>query len=1179
MKIAAFGLVGVLLIVLVGSLIGPQVYDWNRHKADIVDQVRSLTGRQLTINGDLTMRLLPSPRLTVADVSLANAPEGVAADIAQIRYAEVELAFWPLLRLGVDVRLVRLVDPVIAVESLADGRWNWEVTAVATHAAAEDSAGSDGGRTTEPPPSPPESLPVRLDSVEIVNGQLTFHDHAAATVEHIEGLTASIRAASLQGPAEARGTARVRGVPFRFEAAIGNVAARSVVPVKVDVSTADDNARVAAHGFLSELASDPRFDGTLRTEGDVLASAIHAIHPQPLPGFLAQAFLVDGELQASASDVSFRSKDMRLGDTAMTVRLDAAFANDSAVDVDVRVGRIDVDTWSTLPPVRPEDPDRADSTEAGAQADEVSWVASQPVEGPDQDSMELVSLPDGIDVQVGVAVEALAFRGGVIREAVANARLDGGEVTLNQLAAKLPGGADVAVFGFVTAANGRLRFDGDMDVRAPDMSSALAWLGVDANSLAHIPLRSLTATGKIALTTQQVQARQVVIALDGSIIEGDLEFSFAERPKLETALAIDRIDLDGLLADPRRATAFGAAPSADLHTDGYGMNDEGPTTAEAADAVERLDPPSVAGTIFKELDADIQVLINTLTWNGASAAGVNVDASLRSGDVTIRRAAIDDLAGARTNLTGRLVDAGGTPWLDRVQIEAEVPDAGRLARALGQSVPTQVSALGPVDAQAVVSGNAQGAAIEATLRARTATLELTGSASLTPDFRFTGTSRLRTDDSAPLVSVLAPNYRPVGPFGPTSVSADLAIAPMEIALDALVGTVAGIDLTGSIQLDTATEPINVRVDLTTDDVEFDRFKPAQQRAQRHWDVTPASWAAVPVATDVGSGVFLASDVHPRWSRRPIDLTALGAVNGLLKWQSKTASLDKFTASDVQLSASLEESTLTIPSFTASAWGGAMQGSGSLDAKETPAFAVDLSLADASLKHLAGDDVGGVQSGTLSISLQATGGGASEWDLVSSLIGTGRFRAQGLQATPDAASLPLMGPVLQAFGTLQTTVDRLLRPVVGATGTPRVSPGEAGGEFEIMSGIVSADDISFRSPLIAGDAQAQMNLPAWTVAVEGTAHLDASFASTVSAGLVQVPGEIRFETKGSLDNPKFKVRANTLKIIAPKPGISDGNQLKPNVNDVLEQILPDLGQRIDQPDPRPRVDDLLRDVFR
>ena len=50
----------------------PRFIDWNQYKEEIQDQVRDATGRNININGDVSIAIIPALALIANDVSLAN---------------------------------------------------------------------------------------------------------------------------------------------------------------------------------------------------------------------------------------------------------------------------------------------------------------------------------------------------------------------------------------------------------------------------------------------------------------------------------------------------------------------------------------------------------------------------------------------------------------------------------------------------------------------------------------------------------------------------------------------------------------------------------------------------------------------------------------------------------------------------------------------------------------------------------------------------------------------------------------------------------------------------------------------------------------------------------------------------------------------------------------------------
>ncbi len=201
---------GALLVLLVGGvLVGPGLVDWNQYKGDIQAQARKATGRDLVINGNIKITVLPAPALIAGDVSLANSEGASSPNMMRLKSLEVRVALAPLLTGRIEVERVKLVDPVVELEVLADGRRNWVFdTGGGTPQAVPPQAGPGEPAAANSAPS------ITLDNFTIENGTLIYRDANNGSVERIEAVYGYFAAASLAGQFESAGGLRIRGVPL-----------------------------------------------------------------------------------------------------------------------------------------------------------------------------------------------------------------------------------------------------------------------------------------------------------------------------------------------------------------------------------------------------------------------------------------------------------------------------------------------------------------------------------------------------------------------------------------------------------------------------------------------------------------------------------------------------------------------------------------------------------------------------------------------------------------------------------------------------------------------------------------------------------------------------------------------------------------------------------------------------
>ena len=195
------------LLLLAGAYVALSTLDLNAFVGPVKDRVKAVTGRELTIRGDVRLALSMRPRVVLNDVALGNAPWGVAKDLVTAERLELELALLPLLSRRFELTEVTLVGPVVALETDAKGQRNWDLGK-----RPGASAGADGAGT-------PAALGVA--SLEIVRGKLTYRDGATGGVTPIAVDRFSLRARSATAPIAVEFSGRIDDVPVAVEGTLG----------------------------------------------------------------------------------------------------------------------------------------------------------------------------------------------------------------------------------------------------------------------------------------------------------------------------------------------------------------------------------------------------------------------------------------------------------------------------------------------------------------------------------------------------------------------------------------------------------------------------------------------------------------------------------------------------------------------------------------------------------------------------------------------------------------------------------------------------------------------------------------------------------------------------------------------------------------------------------------------
>ena len=291
-------ILGLVALLVAAVIVLPGFIDWNDYKTPIQAQLKALTGRNVVIGGDIHITVLPTPAVVASGVRMANIKGASAADMVRLKSLEVRIALGPLLTGNIQVETVKLVDPIVELERLADGRVNWEFTPTRTEADGSASVPLSGGAGS-PFPAAGDGAAIRLDSFHIENGTIIYRDAASGESERIEHLDARLSAESLSGPLDSAGKFTFRGVSLSYEIAIGKVINERTVPVNMVLATPSGGTKVEISGVVVELADAPKFKGKVMGSGKMLSDLLRATGGVPLdrknPGATIRGLLADAE--------------------------------------------------------------------------------------------------------------------------------------------------------------------------------------------------------------------------------------------------------------------------------------------------------------------------------------------------------------------------------------------------------------------------------------------------------------------------------------------------------------------------------------------------------------------------------------------------------------------------------------------------------------------------------------------------------------------------------------------------------------------------------------------------------------------------------------------------------------------------------------------------------------------
>ena len=93
-----FGLSVLFALAVAAAVFFVATFDANRYKAQISQLVKKNTGRDLQLNGDISLSVYPDIALNLGSASLSNAIGFGAKPFAQVKSAKVGVQLMPLLK-------------------------------------------------------------------------------------------------------------------------------------------------------------------------------------------------------------------------------------------------------------------------------------------------------------------------------------------------------------------------------------------------------------------------------------------------------------------------------------------------------------------------------------------------------------------------------------------------------------------------------------------------------------------------------------------------------------------------------------------------------------------------------------------------------------------------------------------------------------------------------------------------------------------------------------------------------------------------------------------------------------------------------------------------------------------------------------------------------------------------
>jgi len=646
---------GVVGLVVVAAVAAPLLIDVNSYKPKIVSEVKAMTGRDLVIDGPISLSILPTPTVSVTGVKFSNVPGSKNPSMVEMKSVTVKPSLFGLLAGNIEVSEVTLIEPKIVLEINAEGKPNWEFAPSVAEA-----------KPVAPKPVSPK--PLSLGRLTIDNGTLIFSDSKAGISVVADKANFSASVGSIDGPYTLAGGADINGSPLKLDLAVGPKGSSGH---NAEVTLQAGGGKLTFRGTLSELGPTARIAGVASAATDSLTGFVGTLvkltgQPEPaLPPLLAGKFVFDGAVEASQTAFAAKNFKVTLGQDSGSGSFAVALKPALAVDGKIAIPKLDLDKWmaAVARPAAPPATPPATPPSAG----------NRPASAPASSGGSMLG---DVTAKLALDIGEIVYNKKAIRNAVVELDARGGAVAVPKLSATLPGDMVLQAKSTMTGDAAKPNVTGEFSLVGPKLRETLSWLDVDMASVPASKLQKLSLKGRMASSGGNVQVSDAVFELDDLKGNGGVVVTFGVPLSIVTSLNIDTLDLDSFLVPAAAQKPAASAPAA---------------SASAPSARQPAAGPSIG----------LKAKVAKLVYNKETIQGVDVDVALQGSTLRLNDVKVGNIGGGRFAVRGSVANYSAPQPRPDIAFSFEAPDMGRVLKVVGASGPSD---LGAVSASGGIAG-------------------------------------------------------------------------------------------------------------------------------------------------------------------------------------------------------------------------------------------------------------------------------------------------------------------------------------------------------------------------------------------------------------------------------------------------------------------------------------------
>lgn len=1079
-----FFIISFIVLLLVGAVIAPNFVDWNKYKPEIIQQIKSASGLDVQINGDLSLAVLPSPRVKIQDVIVAAPLKKNFDNLLSMKSAEVSVELMPLFSKQIKVQSVALIAPDIQIEILQDGTPSWTTDKLSTAQKVKDVAEEAVDKEVIVNANSNFMDSIALDKFEIEDGKLQFIDHQTGASHSAKDVDVVLKANSLKGPFEVNGSLIYQDKKIAIDAKTGKLPKGDEgLSLEGAFSLPDADTSLNFKGITS--IKEP-YEVQGQTSLKIGSPAKLAQVTGVSLGAYNKSISLDGLLSANEDKVSFDNLKLSLGDFVgdgkITVQ-NLKSKNPLMVTGEIKSSSLlNIDDFMTS---------NKKTALIDVKLTKQAHAATTTKTTPASKAFvpQTLTLPMPIDANVKFDLGGLKYQNQVIKGVFLDLDKSGSTTKAIFKALELPGQAKVdANLNIAYGSSSQSSKTGQVTYSDPNVTYAVNGQ-VDqlaAFFKAFVPEADTSAVTNLYKTAQfnlkgnltgyTINLKDSVLKLDQMVVGlggGYQPATAGGRAKAVIDISADTVDFDRIMNAQGKKSDSGSSSAPK-------------STKEAVKPIQGFSLP---------LDLTFDVSLQKARINNADLIGLRLQGDLIGNRLNLKTASVNNFAGAMLSAKGQVGNLNELSGLD-LNLYAKTDDVGTLANALKVDVSKLPAGVKALEASLAGKGDVNQLNFNANVKALGGQVEATGLAKDllgTPSYSGLAIG-LKHPNLVKAIQIVNPSFKgQAGLNQAIDFYANADINGQEYKLSNMKVNLGPTNFGGNLNINTGANPMSVRGNIAAGKIALDSLLGAKSSG----GASSASSGGTSTGSSSGGG---------KWSTTPIDLSFMKTVDVNVDLKATSISYGVWNFTNPSTDLKIANGQLNINGMKAGVFGG--NATLTTEVKSSPvSLSVSSAMNNIDLEALAKALSGSGKlktSGTVNFDMNVASTGASANALVNAL--NGKANLNGTDITIKGFDLVKLARGLAVEEKLITSATNL---VSGALNGGETKFDTLKGVYDITNGKVLITSMLFDNPEAEIASTGYADLPSWFINVD----------NTITLKNVEDLKPFVIKIKGSLSNPE------------------------------------------------------------